>query len=156
MAKKTQRQKLFERTNELVQGIEACGYSAPAWTWIAHKDTTIEQIIAFGKKLRQLHDAVQHLAAINALGYQADKDLCWFAEADYRSVKAYRRVHCLYLRWCQEHKAAVARVRAAWRVERDAGSDNPADELAMNTDDLTPAELATLAARIEQRNAAMI
>jgi len=121
--------------------------------------TWVEQGLASATEAKREALRMQEIAMITDLhqqiadlGYATD-DTAWMDEADLEEVRAYRQVQQKFLVWCQEHKAAVEHLQSAWRSERDAGSDNPADELAMNTDDMSPEDSKALASSVEQRTA---
>jgi hypothetical protein len=144
------KKKLYARIRELADGIPAAGGVPPDWHWVGLKTTTEEQIIAFGKRLRQIHDIYHFHRQVAALGYKTD-DLHWLATADLNQLQTYVEVQRQYLDWCQQHHAAVQKVRAAWAAERARGHFNPEDELVCNLAALDVAELDQFAARIGDR-----
>lgn len=144
------REKLIDRIRELVEGIVQAGYTPPAWTWIAQRTITDDQIIAFGKRLRVLHDTCLLWRQIANLGYNVDSNPM-LDNATQEELESYMVVQQEYLDWCQRHKAAIDTLRAAWRAERDIGVLNPTSELTLNLFEMSIEDIRALITTVENR-----
>lgn len=145
------RMRLIQRVRELAREIGKLSGTTPDYRFVEKRRTSEEQIIEYGKRLRFWRDSLCLHQQIADMGYNVPADDTWMAHADLDELRVYVEVQQEYLDWCQQHRVAVERLRAAWAAEFATGRQTPTKELETDTYPMTPEEIDALATRVEQR-----